>query len=53
MTDVKEYYIYTFIIGDDWKGKVDFLKSLCEVEYLERIPEISTTKIKNLKSKIK
>ena len=45
-TDVKEYHIDTFVIGDDWKGKFDFLKDECEVVYLERTPEISTTKIK-------
>lgn len=44
--DVKEYHIDTFVIGDDWKGKFDFLKEQCEVVYLERTPEISTTQIK-------
>ena len=33
-------------MGDDWKGKFDFLKEQCEVVYLPRTPEISTTKIK-------
>ncbi len=46
ITDVKEYHIDTFVIGDDWKGKFDFLKDFCEVVYLERTPEISTTQIK-------
>lgn len=45
-TDVKEYHIDTFVMGDDWKGKFDFLKDLCEVVYLPRTPEISTTQIK-------
>ncbi len=44
--DVKEFRVDTFVIGDDWKGKFDFLKEYCEVVYLERTPEISTTKIK-------
>ena len=44
--DIKEFRIDTFVIGDDWKGKFDFLKEYCEVVYLERTPEISTTKIK-------
>lgn len=44
--DVKEFRIDTFVMGDDWKGKFDFLKDLCEVVYLERTPEISTTQIK-------
>ena len=33
-------------MGDDWKGKFDFLKDDCEVIYLKRTPEISTTQIK-------
>ena len=45
-TDVDEYRIDTFVMGDDWKGKFDFLKDKCEVVYLPRTPEISSTKIK-------
>lgn len=45
--DVKDYNIDVFVIGDDWKWKFDFLKTQCEVVYLERTPEISTTKIKH------
>lgn len=44
--DVKEFKVDTFVMGDDWRGKFDFLKEYCEVVYLERTPEISTTKIK-------
>lgn len=44
--DVLEYKIDAFIIGDDWIGQFDFLKEYCEVIYLDRTPEISTTKIK-------
>lgn len=47
LTDVTEYHIDTFVMGDDWKGKFDFLKEKCEVVYLSRTPEISTTKIKS------
>ena len=45
-SDVKEFKVDTFVIGDDWKGKFDFLKEYCDVVYLERTPEISTTQIK-------
>ena len=45
--DVKKYNVDVFVMGDDWKGKFDFLKEYCEVVYLPRTPEISTTKIKN------
>ncbi len=47
-TDIKEYSIDTFVMGDDWKGKFDFLtEEGAEVIYLPRTPEISTTQIKN------
>ena len=46
ISDVKEYHVDTFVMGDDWKGKFDFLKDYCEVVYLPRTYGISTTKIK-------
>ena len=46
-TDVHEYHIDTFVMGDDWEGKFDFLREEgVEVVYLPRTPEISTTQIK-------
>lgn len=44
--DVKEYHIDTLVMGDDWMGKFDFLKEYCNVVYLPRTPDISTTQIK-------
>ena len=46
ISDVKEFKVDTFVMGDDWKGKFDFLTDYCEVVYLPRTPEISTTQIK-------
>ncbi|MBL7109410.1 MAG: glycerol-3-phosphate cytidylyltransferase [Candidatus Marinimicrobia bacterium] len=46
ITDVKNHNIDVFVIGEDWKGKFDFLKKYCEVIYLPRTKGISTTKIK-------
>lgn len=46
-SDMHEYHINTFVMGDDWKGKFDFLKDEgVEVVYLPRTPEISTSQIK-------
>ena len=46
-TDVHEYHVDVFVIGDDWKGHFDFLRDEgVEVVYLKRTPEISTTEIK-------
>lgn len=48
INDMHEYHIDTFVMGDDWKGKFDFLKDEgVNVVYLPRTPEISTSKIKN------
>ena len=47
---IETYNIDTFVMGDDWKGKFDFLRKKCEVIYVPRTPDISTTQIKeNLK----
>lgn len=54
--DVVNNHVDVFVMGDDWKGKFDFLKDYCEVVYLPRTEGISTTKIKedlNLKGKKK
>ena len=46
--DVRKYDIDVFVMGDDWTGRFDEqLSGLCEVVYLPRTPEISTTQIKN------
>lgn len=45
--DVKKYDIDIFVIGDDWKGKFDFLKEYCEVVYLDRTEGVSSTKMKH------
>lgn len=47
VSDVQLYKADVFVMGDDWKGKFDFLKDYCEVVYLPRTPEISTTQIKS------
>ena len=45
--DVKNHDIDVFVIGDDWEGKFDFLSSHCDVVYLSRTPNISSTMIKS------
>jgi len=46
MDDIKKYNIDIFAMGDDWKGRFDYLKDYCEVIYLLRTKGISTTKLK-------
>ncbi|WAL40107.1 glycerol-3-phosphate cytidylyltransferase [Brevibacterium sp. BRM-1] len=45
--DIERFHIDKFVMGDDWAGKFDDLQDACEVIYLPRTPEISTTQIKN------
>ena len=43
LSDVKEFRVDVFAMGDDWAGKFDVFRELCEVRYLSRTPGISTT----------
>ncbi|PML04871.1 glycerol-3-phosphate cytidylyltransferase [Vibrio breoganii] len=45
-SDIERFNASIFAIGDDWEGKFDELKDLCEVVYLPRTEDISTTEIK-------
>ncbi|MDQ1144324.1 glycerol-3-phosphate cytidylyltransferase [Bacillus sp. SORGH_AS 510] len=45
--DIEEFKVDIFVMGDDWKNKFDYLNDYCDVVYLGRTPEISTTKIKH------
>lgn len=45
-TDIVHYGVDIFGMGDDWAGRFDDLKSLCEVIYLPRTDGISTTDLK-------
>lgn len=45
--DVKDHNVDVFVMGDDWEGKFDFLNEYCEVIYLARTENISSTIIKD------
>jgi glycerol-3-phosphate cytidylyltransferase len=45
--DIQKYWVDTFVIWDDWEWKFDDLKEVCNVIYLERAKNISSTLIKN------
>lgn len=40
---IEKYSADVLVMGDDWAGRFDELKDLCEVVYLPRTPAISTT----------
>ena len=42
---IKYYNADVLVIGDDWQGKFDHLKDICQVVYLPRTPSVSTTEI--------
>ena len=46
--DIKNYKVDYFIMGDDWKGKFDYLKEYCKVIYLPRTKGVSTTDLKKI-----
>lgn len=47
--DINLYQVDEFVMGDDWIGEFDYLSESTDVKvtYLERTPEISTSKIKS------
>lgn len=50
--DIQKYGVDIFTVGSDWVGTFDYLKQLCQVVYLERTPDISSTMIRKSKFKI-
>lgn len=50
--DIEKYGIDIFTVGSDWRGKFDYLKKYCEVIYLERTKDISSTDLRILKHPI-
>lgn len=44
--DIKKYQIDIFTVGSDWVGHFDYLKDYCEVVYLERTKNISSTMLR-------
>jgi glycerol-3-phosphate cytidylyltransferase len=42
---IRQHRANVLVMGDDWKGRFDHYGSLCDVIYLPRTPEISSTQI--------
>lgn len=42
---LRQHNADVLVMGDDWQGKFDCYKNICEVVYLPRTPSISTTEI--------
>lgn len=46
ISDVQQHRVDLFVMGSDWQGKFDFLKPHCEVVYLPRTDNVSSTELK-------
>lgn len=46
ISDVQNHKVDVFVMGSDWQGKFDFLKPYCEVVYLPRTDNVSSTELK-------
>jgi glycerol-3-phosphate cytidylyltransferase len=46
ISDVQQHKVDVFVMGSDWQGKFDFLKPYCEVVYLPRTDNVSSTDLK-------
>lgn len=44
--DVKKYQIDIFTVGSDWTGVFEYMKDYCQVVYLERTKNISSTMLR-------
>ena len=47
VSDIIKYDIDILVVGSDWRGKFDYLKNYCDVIYLERTKNISSTKLRS------
>lgn len=52
INDIRLYEIDTFVVGSDWRGKFDYLSEYCEVVYLERTKNISSTQIRESSGRV-
>ncbi|MDR0853095.1 MAG: adenylyltransferase/cytidyltransferase family protein [Clostridiales Family XIII bacterium] len=53
LSDIREYGIDTLVVGSDWTGKFDYLKKYCDVFYLERTKDVSSTELREKTSDIR
>lgn len=50
--DIMKYGVNIFTVGSDWTGVFDYLKDYCQVVYLERTKDISSTMLRAKKYNI-
>ena len=47
--DIQKYGVDVFVLGSDWRGHFDYLKKYCQVVYLDRTANVSSTMIRKEK----
>ena len=52
VNDIRKFHVDIFVIGSDWAGTFDYLKDYCQVIYLERTKNISSTMLREQNSPI-
>jgi len=52
VSDVQKYKVDIFTVGSDWTGVFDYMKEYCDVVYLERTKDVSSTMLRNQNFKI-
>lgn len=46
IADLQKHQVDIFVMGDDWLGEFNFLQERCDVVYLPRTQDISSTDLK-------
>jgi len=52
LEDVQKLNVDIFTVGSDWVGAFDYLKDFCEVVYLDRTKDVSSTMLRERNQKI-
>ncbi len=52
ISDIQKYHIDIFTVGSDWVGAFDYISDYCEVVYLERTKNISSTMLREQRQHI-
>ena len=46
ISDIQNFNVNIFVVGSDWTGKFDYLREYCQVVYLERTKDVSSTNLR-------
>ncbi|WP_318364799.1 adenylyltransferase/cytidyltransferase family protein [Enterobacter sp.] len=49
---IRQHQASVLVMGDDWQGRFDDLRDMCQVIYLPRTPSVSTTSIIELAGRV-